>query len=363
MRRFGFIFHPLDMGLYADGFNEPGIKKKRLFLMQQVIRWFPPMKRSTVTGIRSMTGDEIEGDMILVSLLPEQILKLESGFVMKKIIEAGKIAQDLGDNIVGLGAYASQVGRKGVHIARGLNIPVTTGSSYTIAVAIDATLIACRKVGIDIKGARVCVIGATGAIGSICTKTLASYKPRKMTIVARNLFRLKRLASAVGSGWPDVDVCVSRDIQKATGEADVMIIATNTPSAIVDVENLKPGTIVCDVSSPRNISMEAMRLRQDVLVIDGGIIQPPGEVDFHFSFGLPPGMAYACMAETMILTFEGLFENYSLGGNITLEKVQKIQALAMKHGFKLARLRSFGHEITPQQMEKVRITRVSKAGR
>jgi len=363
MKRFGFVFHPLDMGLYANGFNEPGIRKKRLSLMRQVIRWFPPMKRATVTGIRSMTGDAIEGDMILVSLLPEQILNLESGFVMKKIIEAGKIAQDLGDSIVGLGAYASQVGRKGVRVAKNLKIPVTTGNSYTIAVAIDATLIACHKVGINIKEAQVCVIGATGAIGSICTKILASYKPKKMTIVARNLFRLKRLAKSVESGWPDVNVSIARDIQKASGEADVMIIATNTPVAIVDVETLRPGTVICDVSSPRNISMEAMRLRQDVLVIDGGIIQPPGEVDFHFSFGLPPGLAYACMAETMILTFEGVFESYSLGGNITLEKVQRIQTWGIKHGFKLAKLRSFGHEITPQQMEKVRIARESSACR
>src|SRR3989338_8333423 len=140
MKRFGFIFHPLDIGLYADGFSEPDIKRKRSMLIEQVMTWFPPFKRATVTCIKSLTGDEIEGDMILVSLLPEQILTLDNDFILKKIIQDGRISEKLGDKIVGLGAYAAQVGRKGILIARELKIPVTTGSAYTIAVAVEATL-------------------------------------------------------------------------------------------------------------------------------------------------------------------------------------------------------------------------------
>lgn len=357
MKKFGFIFHPLDIGLYADGFSEPDIKKKRPALVQGVMTWFPPFKRATVSGIRSETGAEVVGDMILVSLLPGQILTLNSSFVLDKIIEAGKISQDLGDSIVGLGAYAAQIGHKGAIIAKELNIPVTTGSSYTIAVAIEATLEACKTLDIKIPGSQVCVIGATGSIGNICSKMFASYRPKKLVLVARNLARLKSLEESIKQNWPDVEVAIELNIYKAVKDADIIITSTSTPSALLDVEVLKKGTVICDVSRPRNVSEEALRLRDDILVIDGGIVQPPGEVDFHFSFGLPPGLAFACMAETMILTLEERFESFSLGGNISLERVEEIRRLAKKHGFKLARMRSFDREVSSSQFEKVNFYR------
>ncbi len=58
------------------------------------------------------------------------------------------------------------------------------------------------------------------------------------------------------------------------------------------------------------------RERDDVLLIEGGLVDVPGEVDFGLDFGLPPGKAYACMAEAMVLALEGRCESYSLGRQI-----------------------------------------------
>jgi fatty aldehyde-generating acyl-ACP reductase len=73
-----------------------------------------------------------------------------------------------------------------------------------------------------------------------------------------------------------------------------------------------------------------------VLVIKGGVVDVPGEVDFGFDFGLPPGKAYACMAETMVLALEGRYESYSLGKDIRLEQVREMAQLAREHGFRLS---------------------------
>jgi predicted amino acid dehydrogenase len=73
-----------------------------------------------------------------------------------------------------------------------------------------------------------------------------------------------------------------------------------------------------------------------VLIISGGVVDVPGEVDFGFDFGLPPGKAYACMAETMVLALEGRHESYSLGKDVQLERVHEITQLARKHGFQLS---------------------------
>lgn len=356
MKRFGFIFHPLDLPLYADGFSEPDLKRKRPSLVEGVMKWLPPFKRAAITGIKSLTGEEIEGDMILVSLLPEQILTLDSNFVLNKVIEAGRVAEKLGDRIVGLGAYASQVGRKGVLIARSLKIPVTTGSSYTVTVAIEATLQAAALVGINLPRAKVTVIGATGAIGSVCAKLLVR-QGACLTIVARNYGRLVALKKEITNTMPQAPVEIKTNIYEAIKDADIILTSTSTPMDLVDGRILKPGTVICDISRPKNVPESLLEDRQDILVIEGGIVKPPGEVDFHFSFGLPPGLAYACIAETMLLTLEGRYENYSIGGNISVEKAEEMGQLAKKHGFQLAELMSFNRKITPEQIERIKAAR------
>jgi fatty aldehyde-generating acyl-ACP reductase len=56
----------------------------------------------------------------------------------------------------------------------------------------------------------------------------------------------------------------------------------------------------------------------------------------------------------MILTLEGRFENFSLGRGIKLEKVEEINNLGKKHGFKLAGFRSFEQFITDEAISKIR---------
>ncbi|MBC7877149.1 MAG: shikimate dehydrogenase, partial [Anaerolineales bacterium] len=128
-------------------------------------------------------------------------------------------------------------------------------------------------------------------------------------------------------------------------------------SAIHDVvrpEHLQPGSVVCDVARPRDVSAMVAAVRDDILVIDGGMVDVPGTVDFHFNFGFPEGKAYACMAETIALALEGRFEDYTVGRDITLERVQDITAIAEKHGFRMSGFRSFEREVTTEQIEAVK---------
>ncbi|NDJ54938.1 MAG: hypothetical protein GYB68_17845, partial [Chloroflexi bacterium] len=80
----------------------------------------------------------------------------------------------------------------------------------------------------------------------------------------------------------------------------------------------------------------------------------PGQVNFNFNFGYPKRRALACMAETMALTLEGRFEDYTLGRDISIEKVMEIDEIAGRHGFKLSGLVSFERMVTPKHIAKVR---------
>jgi hypothetical protein len=87
------------------------------------------------------------------------------------------------------------------------------------------------------------------------------------------------------------------------------------------------------------------------------MVAVPGPVDFHFNFGFPPGMAYACMAETMALALEGRWESYTLGKALSLAQVEEIARIADRHGFRLGGFRSFERAVTPEQIARVAAAR------
>ena len=99
--------------------------------------------------------------------------------------------------------------------------------------------------------------------------------------------------------------------------------------------------MVCDLSRPANVSAATAAQRPDVLVIDGGVIAAPGN-PYLGNWGLGHGLAFACMAETMMLALEDRLENTSLGVDLRQETLRYFQSAAKRHGFAVARLRSFG---------------------
>jgi hypothetical protein len=108
--------------------------------------------------------------------------------------------------------------------------------------------------------------------------------------------------------------------------------------------------VICDVARPPDINPAEAALRPDVLVIESGEVLIPGDIDFGYDIGLPPKTSYACLAETALLAMDGRFEDYTLGRNITMDRVKEIYKMSLKHDFKLAGLRSFGKYVTDEDL-------------
>jgi hypothetical protein len=134
-------------------------------------------------------------------------------------------------------------------------------------------------------------------------------------------------------------------------DCDLIITATSAfGQRVIDITKCKPGAVICDVARPSDINKAEAALRPDVLVIESGEVLIPGDIDFGYDIGLPPKTSYACLAETALLAMEGRFEDYTLGRNITMERVKEIYKLSLKHDFKLAGLRSFEDYITDEDI-------------
>jgi predicted amino acid dehydrogenase len=229
---------------------------------------------------------------------------------------------------------------------------VTTGNSYTVATAIAGTKKAASIMGLEMKKANVVILGATGSIGAACAQILAS-EVKYLTLVARDELKLEKVAKKIYADF-GLSVRVTNHSKVALRSADIVIAVTSALDSIVEVEDLKVGAIVCDVARPRNVSRKVAQLRDDILVIEGGVVEVPGDVNFGFSFGFPEKMAYACMAETMILALEGRYESFTLGRELTVKQIEVMSQLADKHGFRLAGLRSFERAITAEEINQIK---------
>jgi len=349
MNKFAFILHPLEI---KDLTRKFGFAKNfPASWLERAVKYLPPMKVSHITGVRSSHA-EVEGWFVACPLSSRQMMELPEEYVLGKIIKAGKVAEKLGAGIVGLGAFTSVVGDAGVTIAKSLDIAVTTGNTYTVAAAIEGTKKAADLMGHDLKKAQVAIIGATGSIGKVCARLLAR-DVNNMTLVARNRFALEALAERI-LHETGLAVKITSNTKKALQSADIIITVTSAVDTIIEPQDLKPGAVVCDVARPRDVSRRVVEERDDLLVIEGGVIEVPGNVEFNLDFGFPPGMAYACMSETMILALEGRFENFSLGREMSIEKVEEISVLAKKHGFKLAGFRSFERAIPEEKIQEIK---------
>ncbi len=346
---FAFIIHPIQIKKDAAR-KFPIANLLTDAQINTLSRFFPPLYISEITGVRSVaTGNEVKGWFIAVPFTPPTMLALPVETVYRKVVACGHKAEKLGARILGLGAYTSVVGDAGLTIAQRLEIPVTTGDSYTVMMAVEAIRAAAQVMGINIRAAHVAVVGATGAIGKTCAEILAS-EAGTLTLVGRRTDALDAVRERCQGLGAVVRVSVDMN---AIYPADLILTVTSAVHAVIEPRHLKPGAVVCDVARPRDVSRAVAAERDDVLVIEGGMVEVPGPVDFHFDFGFPPGKAFACMAETMALALEGRYEDF-VGKDISADDARAIGAMAARHGFRLSGFRSFEHPVTDAQIAAVR---------
>lgn len=362
MEKFAFIIHPINAK--RDVARKGGVYSIAKYLPEPTVEWAikfkEPIVASHITGVQSPTGAEAEGWFIACPLTPRQLLELPLEFVYKRLTQCGKLAESLGAKIMGLGAFTSVVGDGGITVAKNLNIAVTTGNSYTVATAVEGATDAARRMGITLEDAKVAIVGATGSIGRTCAHLLAP-RAAEVALIGRDLGRLEGVGQELaGSG---ARITLHDDVHAGLRAAQIIITVTSAKDAVIQPNDLIPGAVVCDVARPRDVSVRVARERDDVLVIEGGVVAVPGaQADFRFNFGFPPRTAYACMSETMMLALEGRYESYTLGKDVSVAQVTEISTLAKKHGFKLAGYRSFEKEVTEETIETVKRNAKKKRG-
>ncbi len=343
--RFAFVIHPLSQQYFSKVEPLRTISKVApgvvMDAVEKAVAYAPPFTYSHVTGITSPTGAEAEGWLISVGGTPKELMAHSPEFTYARLLAAAETARKLGAQIMGLGAFTKVVGDAGVTVAKKAPLPVTTGNSYSAAGALWAAHEALLQLGlapVDDEGrlkGKAMVVGATGAIGSVCARLLA-LASAELWLVSPESAKLLALKQDIQRENPRAKVHVAATPDGHLPAMDLIVTATSgAGKRVLDIMAVKPGCVITDVARPLDLSAEDVARRPDVLVVESGEIELPGDVRMK-NIGLPPNVAYACLAETVVLALEGRYETFTVGRNIEWAKVKEIYKLGLKHGMKLA---------------------------
>jgi predicted amino acid dehydrogenase len=361
--RFAFVIHPLSQKFFEVVEPLATITKVAppvvVDAIEKAMAYAPPFTYSHVTGIVSPTGAEAEGWLISVGGTPKELMAHSPEFTYARLLAAAETAKKLGAQVMGLGAFTKVVGDAGVTVAKQSVLPITTGNSYSASGALWAAHEAIQQLGLTeldeqgrIKG-KVMVVGASGAIGSVCARLLA-LSSDELWLVSPESAKLLALKHDIERGNPRAEVHVAATPNDHLSDMDLIVTATSgAGKRILDIMEVKPGCVITDVARPLDLSAEDVAKRPDVLVVESGEIKLPGDVKMK-NIGLPPGVAYACLAETVVLALEGRYETFTVGRNIEWEKVKEIYKLGLKHGMKLATISGVNGVFSAEDLARIR---------
>ena len=361
--RFAFVIHPLSQDFLTRVEPLGTIAKimpgAAMDVVEKAVAYAPPFVYSHVTGITSPTGAEAEGWLITVGGTPRELMAHSPEFTYTRLLQAAETARKLGAQIMGLGAFTKVVGDAGVTVAKRAPLPMTTGNSYSASAALWAAHEALIKIDLtemDAAGrlrGKAMVVGATGAIGSVCARLLALASD-ELWLVSPETAKLLALKEEIERADPRAQIRVSTAPDEHLADMDLIVTATSgAGKRVIDITAVKPGCVITDVARPLDLSAQDVAKRPDVLVIESGEIEMPGELSMK-DIGLPRGVAYACLAETVVLALEGRYETFTVGREIEWEKVKEIYRLGLKHGMKLAAISGVNGVFTDEDIARVR---------
>ena len=260
--------------------------------------------------------------------------------VVKQLDKAVELARDRGCTVAGLGGFHSIISSNGKRL-RTPGIGLTSGNALTVGMGVRALTTAAHREGIDLEGATLGVVGATGNIAQAYALLMAP-KVRHLVFITRpgSARRCRPLVQQLRELAPWIEPEVS-ETPDALRSCSLIVSASNSADPVVYSQHLGPHrTVICDISLPPDVASEVTLNRSDVVVIKGGVVRLPCDPDLIIP-GVPlaPGHVFACMAETLLMGLESIQDHGSYGP-LTPARVEWALQMADRQGFTLAELQT-----------------------
>ena len=300
--RFAFIVHPRNLDEIL--LKYPLLRSLPRDRVAAILKRMRPFPVSPIVRFKESDAEEL-GWLLATPLTPD-LMEKDPDLARRKIHDAVEIAQQSGANLVGLGGWNASLSHHGRDLSHS-QIAVTTGLTMTVATILSDIAEIFRWKGILMREATVAVVGSGGAVGRAARLQLQGKVKRLLSLSAQQKERS----------------CIQ--------EVDLVLVATRAMGPVLDPEDLKKGAIIYDVSQPSNVPSDLCAARPDIVALQGGLVRTPG-IDYGPFLGLPPETAFACLAETVLLSLEGKLPK-SPQGAISPVRVREMPERAKRYGF------------------------------
>jgi predicted amino acid dehydrogenase len=178
-------------------------------------------------------------------------------------------------------------------------LAITTGHATTASAIVLTAISVARAAARNLTDETIAFIGL-GAIGTATMRLMLDWPihPHRLILCdvpakGRELERLADEICTVFGYRGDIEIVSAHGAVPAEVYRSKFIIgATNVPG-VLEIQRLSAGTIVVDDSFPYCFDLDRaisrMSSRGDVLLVDGGLVSPPGTIEW--SVNLPAGIA------------------------------------------------------------------------
>lgn len=359
MKKIGFLVHARNHRDLIRKF--PLLKYVPGKLVDFIAINLPPIIVSNITGLKRKNGEPVEGHIIGITITARQMIEQREK-ALRKIIQACKFAERKGVRIIGLGALTASFSKGGLDILPHVKeMGITTGRAYTTKTVTDYVKHCVENFGYDKKDVRLAIVGAGGSVGSSCAKLLAQWGIKNMLFIdlLKRAEHLKKAVEHLKGVHGHINIEVSHAITAIKGW-DIIITATNAPEALVRSEDLSPGTIIINDAQPSDVPKEVILERNDILIVEGGIIRTPG-IKCNFNLGLADREdTFCCLGEVLVLAHNEKFENFATG-ELEERLVEEIETMSEGLGFTISKFQNDVQRYIPEeQIEYVRQIIASK---
>jgi predicted amino acid dehydrogenase len=304
--------------------------------IKSIFSFIPPRDIFKINA-RSKTGTEANGVYIETFIDPD---RLDAQYIrtnISKVMNAVAFAKKMGAKIVTLGGFTSIVLEGNLDSFSPGETKFTTGNTLTAAYIVKGIEKAAAQYEVNLQESNILIVGATGDIGIACTNYFKG-KTKKLLLCARNNNRLQKFAGELIKD--DIQVNYSISLDELIPDADIIICVASSTN--IKLGNCKKKVLICDAGYPKNIET-TVDSPVGLHLFHGGM----GQVSNGYSFNPDytnsmyhyeaPHISHGCVLEAIVLALENKFETYSAGkGNITIDKMEEIYGISLKHGIKVA---------------------------
>lgn len=230
------------------------------------------------------------------------------------IAAAGAAQVCLGGLIGGLTKYGERIRAT----AERLNLEVTTGHAATAISIVQLYRKSLSEMRLRASDLKVAVLGV-GSVGAAVARGIVQRGPAPGALTLIDIPQKRGRLDVLAGQYRRLGIETEVEVTNTRGQlaedtacydADVIICAVSTAN-VLDVDRVRPGTILIDDSQPHCFSRKAawarLERRGDIVPCDAGLVQSNGIgwrsfFDFGFADNGPEGsvIAWSCLVEGML---------------------------------------------------------------